>query len=127
MRLLREAHHFEYRDSAGVDQLAQADVWETGSGDQAVLVLRGLNVRGAARGGSERQTLLEQARQAHGYLACSWLPFVAPHARLSVLVLRPRQPISADQPSECGEADPSGAVTDLGAALRQGKARVLVL
>lgn len=133
MRLLRGAHNFEYRDSAGIDQFAQADIWETVSGDQAVLVLRGLNVRGSAKSGEEGQVLLDQARQAHGYLAHSWLPFVAPHARLSVLVLRPRQSVSADEAdagqAELSQADLSwaGSIATLGAELAQGKTHALVL
>jgi hypothetical protein len=94
VRLLREAYQFEYRDSAGTDQLAQADLWESGGGERAVLVLRGLD----ARGGRERAGLLEQARQALGYLAHSWLPFMVPHAQLSVLVLCSGQSLSAELP-----------------------------
>lgn len=84
MRLIRQAHEFEYRDAAGVDRLGQADVWETGSGERAVLVLRGLD----RFGGGGDVMLQAQARQALGYLAHSWLPFLVPDAQLDVLILR---------------------------------------
>ena len=83
MRLIRQAHDFEYRDAAGIDRLGQADVWETGSGERAVLVLRGLDRFGA----SNDVMLQAQARQAVGYLSHAWLPFLVPHAQLEVLVL----------------------------------------
>ena len=79
MRLIQQAHEFEYRDAAGIDRMGQADVWESGGGERAVLVLRGLR--------GETLTLEAQARQALGYLSHSWLPFVVPHAELRVLVL----------------------------------------
>ena len=79
MRLVRQAHDFEYRDAAGVDRLGQADVWESGGGEQAVLVLRGLL--------GEQTALEAQARQALGYLSHAWLPYLVPHAHLKVLVL----------------------------------------
>ncbi|TSA83107.1 hypothetical protein FNU79_12280 [Deinococcus detaillensis] len=86
MRLLREAHEFEYRDAAGIDRSGRADIWEVSSGERAVLVLRGLDGRGA---GGERLNLLEQAGQARSYLSHSWLPFLVPHAQLDVLILHP--------------------------------------
>ncbi|AWN24504.1 hypothetical protein DKM44_05715 [Deinococcus irradiatisoli] len=82
MRLLRQAHEFEYRDAAGIDRLGQADVWEMGGGERAVLVLRGL-----AASGSARPQLLSQAQQARGYLSHTWLPFLVPNAELDVLVV----------------------------------------
>ncbi len=84
MRLLRQAHQFEYRDAAGIDRLGQADIWETGSGQRAVLVLRGLSADSWLTGSAE---LLSRARQARGYLSHSWLPFLVPHAQLEVLIL----------------------------------------
>lgn len=85
MRLLREAHEFEYRDTAGIDRSGQADIWEVSSGERAVLVLRGL--KGSGLGG-ESSNLLAQAGQARRYLSHSWLPFLVPHAQLDVLILR---------------------------------------
>ena len=83
VRLIRQAHEFEYRDAAGIDRLGQADVWQTGGGERAVLVLRGLD-----RCAGSDVMLQAQARQALGYLAHSWLPFLVPDAQLDVLILR---------------------------------------
>lgn len=97
MRLVRQAHEFEYRDAAGVDRLGQADVWETGGGERAVLVLRGLD-----RFAGGDAMLQAQARQALGYLAQSWLPFLVPGAQLDVLILH-RAP-GADDAANGGSA-----------------------
>ena len=86
MKLVRQAHEFEYRDGQGVDRLGQADVWATASGERAVLVLR--NVDGGLSA-DQRLTLLENARCALYMLASSLLPFLVPAARLDVWVLRP--------------------------------------
>ncbi|WP_424949396.1 hypothetical protein [Deinococcus sp.] len=86
MKLVRQAHEFEYRDGQGVDRLGQVDVWATTSGERAVLVLR--NVDGGS-GGDQRLTLLENARRAVYMLASSLLPFLVPAAHLDVWVLRP--------------------------------------
>ena len=83
VQLIRQAHEFEYRDAAGVDRRGQADVWQTGGGERAVLVLRGLDRFGVGGG----VLLQAQARQALGYLAHSWLPFLVPDAQLDVLIL----------------------------------------
>ncbi len=77
MHLLRRGHQFEYRDHQGVDQLGRVDVWTTGSGERAVLVLRDLPSTDAAP-------------RALRTLTYTWLPYLLrPDVRLSVLVLRP--------------------------------------
>ncbi|EYB68276.1 hypothetical protein DEIPH_ctg025orf0134 [Deinococcus phoenicis] len=81
MQLLRQAHQFEYRDHQGVDQLGTVDVWASGSGAQAVLVLRGI-----PHGDAEAQ-----ARKALLTLTYTCLPYLLrPDVRLHVLVLRPQ-------------------------------------
>ncbi|WP_161882413.1 hypothetical protein [Deinococcus alpinitundrae] len=94
MRLIRQAHEFEYRDAAGIDRFGQADVWQTGSGERAVLVLRGLD-----RCAGSDVMLQAQAREALGYLAHSWLPFLVPDAQLDVLILRRTGAPSEDSPA----------------------------
>ena len=86
MKLVRQAHEFEYRDGQGIDRLGQADVWANSEGNHAVLVLK--NVDGGP-GGDQRLTLLENAHRALYMLASSLLPFLVPSARLDVWVLRP--------------------------------------
>lgn len=81
MQLLRQAHHFEYRDHRGIDRLGVVDLWTSRSGERAVVVLRGLP-------GAD---LTAQAWRALRTLTVTWLPYLLrPDVRLSVLVLRPR-------------------------------------
>ncbi|ABF45237.1 hypothetical protein Dgeo_0936 [Deinococcus geothermalis DSM 11300] len=81
MQLLRRGHQFEYRDHRGMDQLAAVDVWTSGNGERAVLVLRELP-------GAD---LITQARRALRTLTLTWLPYLLrPDVQLHVLVLRPR-------------------------------------
>ena len=103
MQLVQRGHEFEYRDPQGIDRLAEADVYASSRGDRAVLVLRRVD---GGLSGDERAALLENARRALQTLASSLLPFLVPHARLEVLILRPPEAqFSAGEAPEalCGE------------------------
>ncbi|GAA5532755.1 hypothetical protein [Deinococcus aluminii] len=81
MQLLRRGHQFEYRDHQGVDRLGLVDVWTSGGGARAVLVLRDL----------PHADTEAQARRALLALTHTCLPYLLrPDVRLNVLVLRPR-------------------------------------
>ena len=100
MHLVQRGHEFEYRDPQGIDRLAEADVYASSRGDRAVLVLRRVD---GGLSGDERAALLENARRALQTLASSLLPFLVPHARLEVLILRPPEAQSSEGEALCGE------------------------
>ncbi|ADV67079.1 hypothetical protein [Deinococcus maricopensis] len=79
MRLIKPSSLVEYRDPQGRDFDCLAEVWRSSDERRAIVVLRDLPGAGTS----------EHAKLALARLQEAWLPFIAPHAHVQVLMMRP--------------------------------------